>query len=236
MNIGRSRCTTTFMPRAMPVPAWASLGPMSVGWQIRFESSTVSGVPNRVVTWLAKRCHPRSVQQLIQPALQPSTDYRRLAGIPSEPPGAATRGGDVFRSYIDATRPAFSLCCSKQSDRYRQIDLRRYRTDRWKSSVPGVLAYEFDRQFTNYNTPLSNTDPASEDHRGARHLHAAVTFLPTPMPMAIRTIRIPSLYQVTSGYLRVFAAGSMYWNWGLDSYTPPSGIVSDARCRGARPA
>jgi hypothetical protein len=36
-----------------------------------------------------------------------------------------------------------------------------------------------------------------------------------------------SIYQVTSGAW-VFAAGTMYWNWGLDSYTAPSGITTYA--------
>lgn len=131
----------------------------------------------------------------------------------------------MYTSYINADNPALSYVVqnSQTADGtliYGGTGL----TD--GSSVPGVLGYEFDKQFTNFNTPVTSTDPASK-----------TTVVPGTYTLLSNSPFVDiyknadhansSIYQVTSGAW-VFGAGSMYWNWGLDSYTAPSSITTYA--------
>jgi hypothetical protein len=85
------------------------------------------------------------------------------------------------------------------------------------SSVPGILGYELDRQFSEYSFPsavpgtytlLSRSPFTGVDGSG---------------------ISNSSIYQASDGPgAWVFAAGTIDWSWALDAYVPPAGINTRA--------
>jgi len=192
-------------------------------WQIRFEPSTLNGAPNRVITCykdakLDPYNNPSS--PLYNPALTTVTWRDSLLNRPEQ-----QLVGVMYSSYINADNPALTYIVQNSQTATGQliyggtglVD---------QSTVPGVLGYEFDRQFTDFNTPVTSTDPASK----TTVVPGTYTLLSnSPYTDIYKNAdhANSSIYQVTSGAW-VFAAGSMYWNWGLDGYTAPSSITTYA--------
>jgi hypothetical protein len=192
-------------------------------WQIRLEPSTLNGAANRVITCYKDATldpYNNVSSPLYNPSLTTVTWRDSLLGRPEQ-----QLVGVMYTSYMDADNPASTYVIQNSQTTSGQliyggtglID---------GSSVPGVLGYEFDAQFTNFNTPVTNTDPASKTAvvGGTYALVGKSLYKDAYNNSGYAN---SSIYQVTSGAW-VFAAGSMYWNWGLDSYTAPSSITTYA--------
>jgi hypothetical protein len=197
----------------------AFFGANALYWQIRFEPSTLNGVPNRVITCYKDRnLDPvnNTSSGVYNPSLTTVTWRDSLLNRPEQ-----QLIGIMYTSYIDANNPALSYVVRNSTTSSGQkVYAGTGFTD--GSSVPGVLGYEMDRQFTEYPTPatvpgnsvvpgtytLLSLSPFTDVSRNADHANS-------------------SIYQVSSGAW-VFASGSMYWNWGLDDYVPPASITTYA--------
>jgi len=183
-------------------------------WQVRLEPSTLNGAPNRVIAcYKDSKLDPYNnrLNSFYDPSLTTVTWRDSLLNRPEQ-----QLVGVMYTSYIDADNPALSYVVqNSQTAMGKLVYGGTGLSD--GSSVPGVLGYEFDKQFSTYNTPTSNTDPASKTNVVA----GTYTLLSnSPFTDTSRTSdhANSSIYQVTSGAW-VFSAGSMYWNWGLDDYT-----------------
>jgi hypothetical protein len=192
-------------------------------WQIRFEPSTLNGAPNRVIACYKDASldpYNNPANPLYNPALTTVTWRDSLLNRPEQ-----QLVGVMYSSYIDADNPALAYVVqNSQSANGQLVYAGTGLID--SSSVPGVLGYEFDKQFTDFNTPLTNTDPASK----TTVVPGSYTLLSnSPYTDIYKNSdhANSSIYQVTSGAW-VFAAGSMYWNWGLDGYKAPSSLITYA--------
>lgn len=197
----------------------AFFGANPVYWQIRFEPSTLNGVANRVITcYKDTALDPvnNSSSGVYNPSLTTVTWRSTLLNRPEQ-----QLVGIMYTSYIDADNPALSYVVKNSTTSSGQkVYSGTGLTD--GSSVAGVLGYEMDRQFTEFPTPatvpgnsvvpgtytLLSVSPFTDISRNSDHANS-------------------SIYQVSSGAW-VFASGSMYWNWGLDDYVPPSSITTYA--------
>jgi hypothetical protein len=192
-------------------------------WQIRFEPSTLNGAPNRVITCYKDATldpYNNSSSPLYNPSLTTVTWRDSLLNRPEQ-----QLVGVMYTSYIDADNPALTYVVQNSATSSGQkVYSGTGLTD--GSGVPGVLGYEFDKQFTDFPTPDKVADPISK----MAVVPGTYTLLSvSPFTDISRNSdhANSSLYQVTSGAW-VFAAGSMYWNWGLDDYVPPSSITTYA--------
>ena len=191
--------------------------------QIRFEPSTLNGAPNRVIT-----CYKDST---LDPYYNPSSPlYNPLLTTVSWRDPILNRPeqqlvGVMYESWMTADYNADAyIVQNSQTSSGQLVYGGTGLVD--GSSVAGVLGYEFDKLFSNYNSPVTNTDPASK----TTVVPGTYTLLGrSPFTDAYnnKDFANSSLYQVTSGAW-VFAAGSMYWNWGLDSYVAPASITTYA--------
>jgi N,N-dimethylformamidase beta subunit-like protein len=194
-----------------------------VYWQIRFEPSTLNGAPNRVIAcYKDAKLDPYNnpSNPLYNPALATVTWRDSLLNRPEQ-----QLVGVMYSSYINADNPALTYVVQNSQTASGQLVYGGTGLAD-QSTVAGVLGYEFDKQFPDFNNPVTNTDPASK----TTVVPGTYTLLSnSPYTDTYRNAdhANSSIYQVTSGAW-VFAAGSMYWNWGLDSYTPPSGIITYA--------
>ncbi|HET8825008.1 MAG TPA: fibronectin type III domain-containing protein [Terriglobales bacterium] len=187
--------------------------------QIRFEKSTLNGAPNRVIV-----CYKDAN---LDPVNNPSSGVYNplLTTVPwrSSPVNRPEQQlvGIMYTSYIDADNPALSYVVQNSSTSSGQ---KVYAGTGLADgiSVPGVLGYEMDRQFTEFPTP--DKVPGNTVIPGTYTLlsHSPFTDIYRNSDYANS-----SIYQVSSGAW-VFASGSMYWNWGLDDYVPPPSITTYA--------
>jgi hypothetical protein len=192
-------------------------------WQIRFEPSTLNGAPNRVITcYKDAKLDPvnNPSSGVYNPSLTTVTWRDSLLNRPEQ-----QLVGIMYSSYIDADNPALSYIVQNSATSggkliYANTGL----TD--GTSVPGVLGYEMDKQFTDYPTPDQVADPIST-MTVVPGTYTLLSYSPFTDIYKNSDHANSSIYQVASGAW-VFAAGSMYWNWGLDGYVPPSGITTYA--------
>lgn len=161
-------------------------------WQIRLESSRITGEPNRTMVAYKEAAlqedplaldgdpsndHLVTVQWRDQPVNRPEQD---LLGVMY---GAVPVDGDILITSL--SHPLFA-----------GIELP---TDH---RLPGLLGYEIDRAFP--NGPAGLTILAHSPYsKGGQVVHGDMT-----------------LYEVPSG-ARVFAVGTIQWSWGLDDYNVP---------------
>jgi fibronectin type 3 domain-containing protein len=180
----------------------AFFGANAVYTQIRFEPST-SGVPNRVVV-----CYK---DKTLDPVSDPS-----LTTVPfrSSPVNKSEQQlvGVMYDDYFDAEAPPQSYVVQNSNN--------------WiyagagfinGSSVPGILGYELDRQFQEYDRPsavpgsytlVSNSPFTAVDGSGFSNSSIYQAYGPAAGS--------------TGGW--VFGAGTIDWSFGLDGYQPPAGI------------
>jgi hypothetical protein len=185
-------------------------------WQIRLEPSTLNGAPNRVIACykdasLDPYNNPSS--PLYNPSLNTVTWRDTLLNRPEQ-----QLVGVMYSTWMNADNAADAYVVqNSQTSSGQLVFSGTGLVD--GSSVPGVLGYEFDVQLSNYNTPVTNTDPASTTSvvPGTYQLLGMSPFTDAYNNKGYAN---SSLYQTTSGAW-VFASGSMYWNWGLDSYMSP---------------
>jgi hypothetical protein len=192
-------------------------------WQIRFEPSTLNSAANRVIACYKDATldpYNNKSSPLYNPSLTTVTWRDSLLNRPEQ-----QLVGVMYTSYIDADNPALTyIVQNSQTPAGQLVYGGTGLTD--GSGVPGVLGYEFDKQFTIYPTPVTNTDPASK----TTVVPNSYTLLSTSPFIDIyknSDHANSSLYQVSSGAW-VFGAGSMDWNWGLDGYTAPASITTYA--------
>ena len=185
-------------------------------WQIRLEPSTINGAPNRVIACYKDATldpYNKAGNSLYNPSLTTVTWRDSLLNRPEQ-----QLVGVMYATYMNADYAAdLYVVQNSQTSSGQLVYNGTGLVD--GSSVPGVLGYEFDQQFTSFNTPVTNTDPASK----TTVVPGTYTLLGnSPFTDAYnkKGSANSSIYQVTSGAW-VFAAGSMYWNWGLDSYMAP---------------
>jgi hypothetical protein len=191
--------------------------------QIRFEPSTLNAAPNRVMACykdatLDPYNNPSS--PLYNPSLTTVTWRDSLLNRPEQ-----QLMGVMYSSYIDADNPALTYIVQNSQTSSGQLIYGGTGLNDG-SQVPKVLGYEFDKQFTIFTNPITNTDPASKTTVVAG-TYTLLSNSPYTDIYKNADHSNSSIYQVTSGAW-VFAAGSMYWNWGLDSYTAPAGITTYA--------
>lgn len=192
-------------------------------WQIRLEPSTLNGALNRVITCYKDATldpvnNPSS--GVYNPSLTTVTWRDSLLNRPEQ-----QLVGVMYTSYIDADNPALSYVVQNSATSsgklvYANSGL----TD--GTGVPGVLGYEMDKQFTDYPTPDKVADPIST-MTVVPGTYTLLSYSPFTDIYKNSDHANSSIYQVASGAW-VFAAGSMYWNWGLDGYVPPSSITTYA--------
>jgi hypothetical protein len=187
----------------------AFFGANAVYNQIRFEPSA-SGVPNRVVV-----CYKDSFLDPINnqsgtvynPALTTVAFRSSPVNRPEQP-----LVGVMYDDYFDAEAPAQAYVVQNSGNWvYAGTGFTN------GSSVPGILGYELDRQFSEYSFPsavpgtytlLSRSPFTGVDGSG---------------------ISNSSIYQASDGPgAWVFAAGTIDWSWALDAYVPPAGINTRA--------
>lgn len=78
-------------------------------------------------------------------------------------------------------------------------------------ALPGLLGYEIDGEWDNYPTPDANVRPVPPP--------GTVQLMVTPFTkLPSQTGKSYATYYETGGGAKVFATGSMQWNWGLDDY------------------
>jgi hypothetical protein len=192
-------------------------------WQIRLEPSTLNSTPNRVIACYKDATldpYNSKSSPLYNPSLATVTWRDSLLNRPEQ-----QLVGVMYTSYINADNPALTYVAqNSQTTTGKLIYSGTGLAD--GSYVPGVLGYEFDKQFTDFNTPVTNTDPASKTTVVAG-TYTLLSNSPFTDIYKNADHANSSIYQVTSSAW-VFAAGSMYWNWGLDSYTAPTGITTYA--------
>jgi hypothetical protein len=192
-------------------------------WQIRFEPSTLNAVPNRVIACYKDAAldpYNNPSDPLYNPSLTTVTWRDSLLNRPEQ-----QLVGVMYSSYIDADNPALSYVVQNSQSAIGQLVYGGTGlTD--ASTIPGILGYEFDKQFTDFNTPVNSTDPASKTAVVAG-TYTLLSNSPYTDIYKKADHANSSIYQVTSGAW-VFAAGSMYWNWGLDNYKAPAGITTYA--------
>ncbi len=192
-------------------------------WQIRFEPSTLNGAANRVITCYKDATldpYNNSSNPLYNPALTTVTWRDSLLNRPEQ-----QLVGVMYSSWMNADNAADPYVVqNSQTSSGNLVYGGTGLTD--GSSVPGVLGYEFDKQFTTFNTAITNTDPASKTSvvAGTYTLLGRSAFTDA---YNSHDYANSSIYQVTSGAW-VFASGSMYWNWGLDNYVAPASITTYA--------
>ena len=191
--------------------------------QIRFEPSTLNAAPNRVMACykdatLDPYNNPSS--PLYNPSLTTVTWRDSLLNRPEQ-----QLMGVMYSSYIDAGNPALTYIVQNSQTSSGQLIYGGTGLNDG-NQVPKVLGYEFDKQFTIFTNPVTNTDPASKTTVVAG-TYTLLSNSPYTDIYKNADHSNSSIYQVTSGAW-VFAAGSMYWNWGLDSYTAPAGITTYA--------
>lgn len=161
-------------------------------WQIRLESSRITGEPNRTMVAYKEAAlqedplaldgdpsndHLITVQWRDQPVNRPEQD---LLGVMY---GTVPVDGDIL--ITSPSHPLFAGVALPTDHR-----------------LPGLLGYEIDRAFPNGPAGLTILahSPYSKD---GQVVHGDMT-----------------LYEVPSG-ARVFAAGTIQWSWGLDDYNVP---------------
>jgi titin len=191
--------------------------------QIRFEPSTLNAAPNRVMACykdatLDPYNNPSS--PLYNPSLTTVTWRDSLLNRPEQ-----QLMGVMYSSYIDAGNPALTYIVQNSQTSSGQLIYGGTGLNDG-NQVPKVLGYEFDKQFSIFTNPVTNTDPASKTTVVAG-TYTLLSNSPYTDIYKNADHSNSSIYQVTSGAW-VFAAGSMYWNWGLDSYTAPAGITTYA--------
>lgn len=181
--------------------------------QIRFEPSTLNGVANRVITCY-KDATLDPYNNPSSPLYNPSLTTVPWRSAPLNRPEQQLIGV-MYSTFMNADYPADAyVVINSQTAMGQVVYSGTGLTD--GSSVPGVLGYEFDKQISGYNTPVTNTDPAAK----TTVIASTYTLLGrSPFTDAYNNKDFANscIYQVTSGAW-VFGAGSMYWNWGLDGY------------------
>ncbi len=162
-------------------------------WQIRLESSSITGEPNRTMVTYKERAltedpyaldgdasndHLITVQWRDEPVNRPE---HLLIGVMYE---TVPVDGDVIVAL--PSHPLFTGVTFPSDNR-----------------LPGLLGYEIDRAFP--NGPAGLTILAHSPYAGdGRTVYGDMT-----------------LYETVSGS-RVFATGTIQWSWGLDDYNAPS--------------
>jgi hypothetical protein len=188
----------------------AFLGANAVYNQIRFEPSA-SGVPNRVVV-----CYKDA---LLDPVNNPASGalYNPLlttVAFRSSPVNRPEQQlvGVMYDDYFDAEAPAQAYIVQNSGNWvYAGTGFRK------NSSVPGILGYELDRQFTEFDVPSAVS--------GSYTLLSKSPFT----GVAGSGISNSSIYQASNGPgAWVFGAGTIDWSWALDNYVPPAGINTRA--------
>ena len=178
----------------------AFFGANAVYSQIRLEPSS-TGVPNRVVV----AYKDANLDPVNNPLGNPS-----LTTVPfrSEPVNAPEQSlvGVMYVDFFNAENPALSYVVQNSSNWvYTGTGLLN------GAAIPGILGYEMDQYLNGFPGPVA--DPTSyvllsdSPFTGVSGLNHANS----------------SIYEAPSGAW-VFAAGTIDWSWGLDSYVPPAGI------------
>ena len=198
-------------------------GANAINCQIRLEPSPLTGAPNRVIACY-KDATLDPYNNPSSPLYNPALTTVPWRASPLNRPEQQLQG-IMYTSWMDADNPAYPYVVqNSQTSSGQKIYAGTGLTD--GSSVPGVLGYEFDKQLTSYNTPVTNTNPASKTSV-VPGTYTQLSSSPFTDAYKVSDRASSSLYQVTSGAW-VFAAGSMYWNWGLDGYAAPSSIKTYA--------
>jgi hypothetical protein len=198
----------------------AFFGSNSIFTQIRFEPSTLNGAPNRVITCYKDASldpYNNPTNPLYNPALT-TIDWRDLNRPEQQLVGV------MYTSWMSADNAGDPYVVANSQTANGQLVYGGTGLSDG-SSVPGVLGYEFDKQFTTYPTPLANTDPVSKSSVVSYSLLSRSPFTDAHN---VSDYANSSIYQVSSGAW-VFATGSMEWNWGLDGYLAPSSINTFAQ-------
>lgn len=188
----------------------AFLGANAVYNQIRFEPSA-SGVPNRVVV-----CYKDALLDPVDNAASGALYNPTLTTVAfrSSPVNRPEQQlvGIMYDDYFDAEAPAQAYIVQNSGNWvYAGTGFKK------NSSVPAILGYELDRQFTEFAFPAAVS--------GSYTLLSKSPFT----GVAGSGISNSSIYQASNGPgAWVFGAGTIDWSWALDNYVPPAGINTRA--------
>ena len=180
----------------------AFFGANAVYWQIRFEASS-SGVANRVIV-----CYKDYDRDPITDDTLKTVNWRdaplnrpeqTLVGVMYTPSGPPQNSQGLFPAMVINNSSNWVYAGTGFID---------------GDTVPGLVGYEADRQWSQYAVP--NAVP------GTYTLLSRTTW-----GGGANDVANSSIYQAASGAW-VFATGTMSWNWALDSYGHGYNVV-DAR-------
>ncbi len=175
----------------------AFMGANPVYWQVRFESSS-SGVANRVMV-----CYKDST-------LDPTTDPTLTTVNWRDP--ILNRPEQVLAGVMYTSSPSNPMGTLVVTNTANWV----YAGTGFKDgdTVPGILGYETDRSFSDF--PLPNAVSGT---------YVMLATSPTTTQTGTKDVSNSSIYQAPSGAW-VFATGSTYWTWSLDSYYPDGDQLS----------